>query len=440
VATTARRWGVAVLAGLAVWGLGSQAVAQQNLFTRGNPSLYQLALNQRAGNQLAMGAAQLNPFTGIPTPSAPAVYNPFTGLPGSPGTIGSVALPGSAVGTPLGTPVFNPGFPGGTLSNVYTPSLATGYDPYGSSGSSPYGYGWWNPWGNGSQGDTLRGVSAVIEANGKYMSQVQDARLKFEDWQKARLETRRRIIDEWMYERANLPTWQDEQERLQRANLRRALSGPALTEVLSGDTLKTLYDDIRKRTASGQEGGPVTIDENALKQINWSTSSGGNVAALKPLREPNGSLRWPNPLISDAFKDDTRRIDKLAHEAVQLALQQGKVDPATIKELRNAVNDLNVKISGPNADLSASQWIEARRFLNQLSSAITALEQPDVGDQISGKVAVQARTVRDLVQELNKRGLTFAPAVSGDETAYVALYNALAAYAQSMQPGGRGNQ
>ena len=50
---------MAVLAGLAVWGVGSQAVAQQNLFTRGNPSLYQLALNQRAGNQLAMGAAGL---------------------------------------------------------------------------------------------------------------------------------------------------------------------------------------------------------------------------------------------------------------------------------------------------------------------------------------------------------------------------------------------
>jgi len=221
---------------------------------------------------------------------------------------------------------------------------------------------------------------------------------------------------------------------LQRANLRRALNGPALTEVLSGDTLKTLYDDIRKRTASGQQGAPVTIDENALKQINWSTQSGGNIAVLKPLREPNGSLRWPNPLVSDAFKDDTQRIDKLAREAVQLARQSGKVDNGTINDLRNAVNDLNVKISGPNADLSASQWIEARRFLNQLSSAVTALEQPDVGDQISGKVAVQARTVPDLVKELNKRGLTFAPAVNGDEAAYTALYNALAAYAQSMQP------
>jgi hypothetical protein len=430
---TTRRWGVAVLVGLAAWGLGGPAGAQQNLFTRGNPSLLQQALNVRASNQLAMGAAQINPYSGIPSPAAPAIYNPFTGLPNYTGSVPGV----NPVAVPVGVPVGTPGVPYGTLSNV---SSAYGYDPYSGSSGYSSGYNGYSPYYvENPAGAFLRGTAAVIEANGKYMSQVQDARIRFEDWQKARLETRRRIIDEWLYERANLPTWQDEQERLQRANLRRALNGPALTEILSGDTLKTLYDDIRKRTASGQQGGPVTIDENALKQINWSTSSGGNLGALKPLRDPNGSLRWPNSLIGETFKDDTQRIDKLARGAVQLALQQGKVDPATIKDLRNAVNDLNAKISGPNADLSASQWIEARRFLNQLSSAITALEQPDVGDQISGKVAVQARTVKELVNELNKRGLNFAPAVSGDESAYVALYNALSSYAQSMQQGPVGN-
>ena len=45
---------------------------------------------------------------------------------------------------------------------------------------------------------------------------------------------------------------------------------------------------------------------------------------------------------------------------------------------------------------------EARRFLNQLASAITALEQPDVGDQISGKVAVQAKTVPELVRPIRR--------------------------------------
>jgi hypothetical protein len=435
MATTKKRWGVAVLAGLAAWGLGGPAVAQPTtLFTRGNPSLYQVALNQRASNQLAMASAQINPYSGLPSPAAPAVYNPFTGLPNNTGVMTSV----TPVAVPVGVPVGTPSFPYATLSNVSNPYGSSGYDsstPYGYNPYSMYGY---SPYNYPGPGDTLRGVGAVIESNGKYMSQVQEARIKFEDWQKARIETRRRIVDEWLYERANLPTWQDEQDRLQRANLRRALNGPVMTEILSGDTLKTLYDDIRKRTASGQQGGPVTIDADALKQINWSTSSGGNIAALKPLREPNGSLRWPNPLISETFKDDTQRIDKLAREAVQLARQSNKVDPATVKDLRNAVNDLNAKISGPNADLSASQWIEARRFLNQLSSAITALEQPDVGDQISGKVSVQAKTVQELVKEMNKRGLTFAPAVSGDEAAYTALYNALAAYAQTMQSGGPG--
>src|SRR5262249_7428549 len=63
--TTARGWGIVVLAGLAVCVIGNQAIAQQNLFTRGNPSPLQVALNMRASNQFAMAAAQINPYTGI---------------------------------------------------------------------------------------------------------------------------------------------------------------------------------------------------------------------------------------------------------------------------------------------------------------------------------------------------------------------------------------
>ena len=72
--------------------------------------------------------------------------------------------------------------PYGTGVNPYLPGTGTGtVNPY-----NPYGY---NPYSYSSQGDTLRGVAAVIDANGKSLSQVQDARIKFEDWQRARLKS-----------------------------------------------------------------------------------------------------------------------------------------------------------------------------------------------------------------------------------------------------------
>src|SRR5262249_13455342 len=78
--------------------------------------------------------------------------------------------------------------------------------------------------------------------------------------------------------------------------------------------------------------------------------------------------------------------------------------------------------------LPTSQYIEAKRFLNNFDDAIKALQEENVANYINKDWKEKVTSVAKLVDHMRKRGLRFAPAVSGDEAAYQALYNGLAAY------------
>jgi hypothetical protein len=106
--------------------------------------------------------------------------------------------------------------------------------------------------------------------------------------------------------------------------------------------------------------------------------------------------------------------------------------------MKEDVRRLRSKVSAHIDDLTPSQSIEANRFLNQLSDAVTGLAQPDVASYFSDKFAAKGMTVPELVQFMATKGLKFAPATGGDEAAYSALYNYLLAYSlQASQTGGR---
>jgi hypothetical protein len=79
-------------------------------------------------------------------------------------------------------------------------------------------------------------------------------------------------------------------------------------------------------------------------------------------------------------------------------------------------------------DLPAHQYLDAKRFLNELDDAVRLLRQPGVSNYFNQTWVARGNTVRDLVQYMTARGLTFAPAVSGGETAYQTLHSALPAY------------
>ena len=105
-----------------------------------------------------------------------------------------------------------------------------------------------------------------------------------------------------------------------------------------------------------------------------------------------------------------------------------------VRDMTNDLDKLNVRLNDSVNDLSPSQYIEARRYLNQVGDAIAALSDPKVGAYFNQSWAGKARNVAELVNFLSRSGLRFAPATPGDEPAYNALWRALADFDAGMQP------
>ena len=401
----ARRLGVATLATLASLTL---AVA---------PALAQ----QRPGITPALSNVQ---FTGRGSFPAPALgtfnpgfqaYNIGAGNPFaaslSTSPYGAAGLYGLASLTGYGTPYAN------------SPGLY-GNSPYGLG--SPYGYGGYysyaDPYGGG-----LRGAAEAIDSQGRFEAMWQQSRLTAQEVERSKVETRRKIYDEWLYERSTRPTIEDERQRTQAHELRRILHDAPTVDVVSGYALNTLLKDIGRKP--GYADGPaVALDPKVLKQVNvTSAENGGNVGVLKFVKD-GAPLPWPLPLQGSTYQKQTQRLNHLAADAVTMVKNNGGVDAGMLTDLRADVNQLKDMVRANINELTPSQSVEARRFLNQLDDAILALKQQNVANYFTDRWVAKGKTVADLVATMNANGLTFAPAVSGDEAAYAALYNALAEY------------
>jgi hypothetical protein len=359
--------------------------------------------------------------------------------------IGSTQFMGRGSFQAPGLGTFNPGFQAFGLG-AGNPNAALGLasmtsvTPYGAAyanspglyGSSPYGaasaYGtdpymsYPDPYGGG-----LRGAAAAIDSQGRFEVMWQQSRLLDQEVERSRVETRRKAYDEWLYERSTRPTLEDERERSQATEVRRILHNPPTVDVVSGYALNTLLKDIGRKP--GYADGPaVALDPKVLEQINvTSRENGGNVGVLKFVRD-GAPLPWPLPLQGSAYQKQTQHLNHLTADAVNMVKNNGGVDPGTLNDLRAEVNQLKDMVSANIDELTPSQSVEAKRFLSQLDDAMLALKQQNVGNYFTDRWAAKGKTVADLVAYLNANGLTFAPAVGGDEAAYAALYNALAEY------------
>jgi hypothetical protein len=56
------------------------------------------------------------------------------------------------------------------------------------------------------------------------------------------------------------------------------------------------------------------------------------------------------------------------------------------------------------------------------------LEKPHAGNYFTGKFSARGKTVGELIQNMSRQGLRFAPAVAGDEGAYENLHRYLVVY------------
>jgi len=403
-----KRTGVTALCSLAVLALAAPGVRAQPFVPiyPGGPTY-----GQYLGNIRAFGQAMRS------VPPYALGFNPYIRGPAFTSTAG---IP--PIGAYGGLPYAN-----ALTSNPY--AAYTGSPGYDSSlYNNPWSY-WGDPYGG-----FLRGAADVINAQGRFAIQQQQAVLTREQIKSERIANRRKMIDEYLYEREKLPTLEDERERERTLNLRRSLNDPPVTEIWSAKALNDLLGELQKQAAKGvmttYKGPREPLDQDLLKLVNvTSANRGGNIGLLKN----GGRLNWPLALNGPEFKEERDRISSLSQDTVKEAEFNNRVDAGSLRQMNEDLDRLQRQLSRNVGDIPPSQYIEAKRFLNNLSDALKVLSQPDAASYINRKYSAKGKTVPDLVKYMSDNGLQFAPAVSGDEAAYVALQRALAAYAMGLQ-------
>jgi hypothetical protein len=286
----------------------------------------------------------------------------------------------------------------------------------------------------------LKGVADVTTANAQYWKTIQEGRLLREQSYRSALETRRKIIEEANWERQD---WQGRvdpeaaRQREQEVALDRARHDPPMTEVLSARALNDLFRHLSRLQGKGERGPNVPLDPDLLENINVTgQDSRANVGLLKN----KGDLQWPLPLTGLEFKDSREHVDRLIKDAVNLAEFGNPVEPGKLKDMKRQLDRLNATLSRNISEMSPSEYIESRRYLNLLGDAIRALEDPKVvnyfnGNWIArgkGKNVGQVANVAELIEYMSQKGLRFAPAVPGEADAYRALYHALQVFDAGM--------
>ncbi len=424
---TMRCLGVLVLAAmlLAVTARDGQAQGKRRTTFDGlsvvaNPVVQpQLRLGQVAYNMALLGSVrrQIPPFT--------SGFNPFLGG----------GLPTSSALSPFSLSTL-----GGTGMGGY-PSL--GASPYGAFGgnysmstipgaggdaSNPYGY--YPPYTYiPPAAATLMGAASLTTASGQYWNQIEQARITREQSYQASIDTRKKLIEfERWYETVR-PTTPRMLAQESATNLEMARTEASNTDVWSGRALNILLKSIQIM-GSLNRGPNLALDEDTLRHINLSAGTGGNVGML---RTNDGNLSWPLPLMGDQFTEQRERLTKNIRHAVSDLKGKEPVAAATLKDVNTDFKVLNDRLSDSADDLSPGQYIEAKRYLNQLGQAVKALSDPKAVNYFNNTWNAKGKNVAELVANMSKEGMVFAPAAPGDEAAYSSLYQSLRAFENGIQ-------
>jgi hypothetical protein len=306
--------------------------------------------------------------------------------------------------------ISNPGY-------VPVPQAPAYFNPY-------YGYGY----GYDPVGGALNGVASVTAANAQYQLTIQQARQQREGVVSAQIDNRRKRFDELRYEQANTPTLEERREMDRLTALQRSRNNPPQTEIWSGQSLNNILTEIKQMQARGVPGPSVPLDDEILRHINLT--DGTTQGSVGPFR--SDKLLWPLALKSPRFKEEREQIDRLGPLAMRQAASTSGVEDETLTGLIDATKKLQKKIVDSVEELSPTEFIQSRRYANELQDAVRTLQNPNVKQYVAGKWVAKGQTVNELVTYMTGQGLKFAPATSADSFAYTSLYHSMLAFDNGM--------
>jgi hypothetical protein len=206
--------------------------------------------------------------------------------------------------------------------------------------------------------------------------------------------------------------------------VRRSANDPPAGEVASAKALNDLLADAQQLHARGVRGPEVELSEDVVRRLNVSAGQGSANAGLL---KNDGRLDWPLALSGDAFQSERVLLGALIPEALRQAVN-GRVEAGTLKAMNAQVDKVQHQLALRIKDLPIDQHREAKRFLSELEDGLKLLGRADAGNHFNQRYTARAETVGELVKHMTANGLHFAPAVAGDEAAYLAVQRALAEY------------
>jgi len=270
----------------------------------------------------------------------------------------------------------------------------------------------------------LTGAASVIGAQSQFMLSTEQAKLTREDVNRSRMDTRRKSIEQWMWERNTLPTLEDDRERDRMQQLRRSRNDPPATEIWSAKALNDLFSNIQRAQATGVPGPTVPLDSQTLSLINVTT--GATAGSLGLLRD-GGKLTWPFVLRKSTYEVGRKKLDQLAPQAF-MQVQANDLSPDTLQAMTDAVKSLDDQLDQDVSTLTPNDFIKGKRYLNEMKGSLKTIQDPNAVHYATRKWAAKGNTVAELVADMSRQGLKFAAATQGDEAAYTALYRALVTY------------
>jgi hypothetical protein len=192
----------------------------------------------------------------------------------------------------------------------------------------------------------------------------------------------------------------------------------AFSDLYSGRALNEFLANLPKGPGGGR-GADVPLDEAVLRKVNLGKD--GIVRLLYAGRP----LAWPQTLREGAFRADQQRLDRSLAEAARQLRAGRRVREDTLKGARDGAQKLRAHLVAQINDLTPSQYIEAKRFLDRIDRALQLLGHPDTADDYNGRYDFRGKSVGELVEHVIKHKVQFEPALGGDELAYLAVYHAL---------------
>jgi hypothetical protein len=295
--------------------------------------------------------------------------------------------------------------------------VAQYYNPYYRNPYYPQGYG----------GNVLSGRADVINAQGNLYIQSEQARLAREQAEQAKIDTKRKAFDEKMYEKAMTPTYTQEKKKVKASQVQRVMADPGYGEITAGQTLNILLPFLDQLLVQGIQGPPVPLDPDMLKQINVAA---GNTESHAGLLKDGGKLTWPVALRGPS----QQKIDALLPKAVDQA-RTNKLEPSVYFQIKKEMAKLpDLVIQKMKAEeLDGATYLESKRFIASLETSVGVLQKPDAAKYLTGAYSAKGRDVPELVYNMSRNGLSFAPCTPGTEAAYVGLHRSMVTFANGAE-------